>query len=272
VIDKFQKKVLPFAKVKVKENNVEITCDEKGEYILQEIPKDDYTLEASSMGYLSQKKKVSPSDSIVNFSLTPIGFFDLKGRTPFYTKLSLLITLVLLIIASVFIPATQPKPLTRKVEAAVRTIELPPQLQQFEEPPPPPKLEMPVAAESEEEVEASTIDPTAGIDFEKQPPMPKTEEVYDFYAVEEKPYPVKKYYPKYPEIARKAGIEGQVMLELIVDTTGLVIDVKVVKPLYELLDAAAVKAARKWRFKPAKQRDRPVKVRVYLPVRFSLEE
>lgn len=205
---------------------------------------------------------------------TPI-LYDLKEWTPYYTKISVVIALIGLIIASLVIPSREVKPYTRKVEVGVRAIELPPQLKQLEEPPPPPKPEMPVAAESEEEVEASTIDRTDFSGFEKKPPtLEANDAIIDFWAVEEKPELLQKYYvtPEYPEIARKAGIEGQVVLELVIDTMGFVIDIKVLKSLHELLDESAVRAASKWRFKPARQRDKAVKVRVVQPVRFHLGE
>lgn len=196
---------------------------------------------------------------------------DLKERTPFNTKLSFLITILVLILMCLLVPAIERKPYTPRVDAALQAIELPPQLQQLREPPPPPKPKMPVAAESEEEVEAATMESSDFDGFEKQPTMDV--EVYDFYKVEVKPKLLMKYCvdPVYPEFARKAGIEGTVLVEVIVDTTGYVIDAKVVKKLHQLLDTEAVKAVRKWRYTPARQRDRPVRVRVHQPVRFSLE-
>ncbi|MDI6839762.1 MAG: TonB family protein [bacterium] len=196
---------------------------------------------------------------------------DLKEMTPFYTKLGLLITLVILCLACLFIPETKPKPYKLKAAIPIRTIELPPQLQQLKEPPPPPKPMMPVAAKTDEEVEASTIDRTVFEESWKKPPELKAT-VYEFWAVEVKPK--LEYYiePEYPELARKAEIEGTVFLEVIVDTTGRVVDIKVTKSLHELCDQSAINAARKWIFSPAKQRDRPVPVRVQVPVRFVLEK
>ncbi len=67
-------------------------------------------------------------------------------------------------------------------------------------------------------------------------------------------------------------IEGQVFLRLLVDTTGGIADVKVIKSLNELLDVEAIKAARQWRFSPARQRDKAVRVWVEVPVRFQLDK
>ncbi|MCK4352630.1 energy transducer TonB [candidate division WOR-3 bacterium] len=196
---------------------------------------------------------------------------DLKERLPFHNKLSFLIAIIACILACLFIPKTRPRKWEPKVDAVVRAIQLPPQMQQLKEPPPPPKPKMPVAAESEKEIEASTIDRT-DFGFEKRPPKLTTPEVYEFWAVEVKPQLKLYVEPEYPELARKAEIEGTVYLELIIDTSGRVINVKVLQSLNELCDQAAMRAARKWKFSPAQQRDRPVCVKVHQPVRFRLKE
>lgn len=197
---------------------------------------------------------------------------DLKERLPFHTKISLLIALVIFILAALLIPEIEPKPYKPRVGTAVRTIELPPQMRQLKEPPPPPKPKMPVAAETESEVEAATIERTDFTGFEKQPPKLDVGKVYEFWAVEVKPELVGYVEPEYPDLARRAEIEGTVTIEVVVDTTGRVASAKIAKSLHQLCDDAALKAARQWRFSPAKQRDRPVQVRVHVPVRFTLEK
>ena len=277
VIDKFVKRPLPFAKVNIKEINIETTCDKDGRYVISEIPTGSYKVEASAAGHIEKTEDISISGDTsvdIDFSLIPVGFYDLKERVPFHTKISYVTVLVALIIACLFIPETKLKPYDRKVDAAIRTIELPPQLKQLDEAPPPPKPKMPVEAESEEEVEASTIDQTTNVDFSKAPPMPKTEEIYEYIKVEVKPKLLMKYYvePEYPPFAKQAEIEGQVLLRFIVNEEGRVMNIKVVKKLNDLLDAAAIKAVSKWRYSPAKQRDKPVKVWVVQPVRFQLDK
>lgn len=195
---------------------------------------------------------------------------DLKEITPFYTKLGILIPLVILCLACLFIPETKPKPYKLKVTGPFRPIEPLPQLQQLNEPPPPPKPMIPVPAKTDAEVQAPTIGPTT--DFDKIPPEPKTGKVYEFWAVEVQPKLEYCVEPEYPELARKAEIEGTVFLEIIVDTIGRVVDIKVIKSLHELCDQSAVNAVRKWIFSPAKQRDRPVSVRIRQPVTFTLEK
>jgi protein TonB len=278
VIDKIVRRPLAFATVGVSGTETKVGCDKDGNYTISQIPAGSYAVEASMTGYVSEKAQdVSVSvdvPAIVDFSLGPVAIFDLKERTPYYLKVSIFATLIGLIIACLIVPNTAPKPYKRRSDVVVTQIELPPQLKQLEEPPPPPKPEMPVAAESEEDVEASTIDRTDFSGFEKAPPVPQASEVFAFWAVEEKPVLIQKYFrsPDYPDFARKAEIEGRVTLELVLDTTGCVIDIKILKSLHELLDQAAVKAARGWRYTPARQRDKAVRVRVTQTVNFNLNE
>ena len=65
--------------------------------------------------------------------------------------------------------------------------------------------------------------------------------------------------PRYPEAARKARIEGSVLLELTIEKDGRVSGGRVIKPLPFGLTEAAVEAVRTWKFKPARTRGRPVR-------------
>lgn len=91
----------------------------------------------------------------------------------------------------------------------------------------------------------------------------------EFVYVEELPEAVTKVPPEYPDIARQSGIEGTVQLQALVGKDGRVKDVKVVKGI-PVLDDAAVMAVKQWVFKPALTNNKPVAVWVAVPVRFSL--
>ena len=196
---------------------------------------------------------------------------ELKLRVPFNTKISFLITILIVILFCFIMPSTKAKGYKTTADVVTRAVELPQQMQQLKEPPPPPKPQMPVAAATDAEVEASTIDRTDFGGFEKAPMAPKSEEVIPFAAVEVKPM-IKGPYtkPEYPELVKKAEIEGTVYVSYVVDTAGNVDDVKVIRSVHELLDASAVKAVRQYKFTPARQRDKPVKVRIEQPITFTL--
>ena len=76
--------------------------------------------------------------------------------------------------------------------------------------------------------------------------------------------------PIYPDIARHAGVQGAVVLEAILDATGRVESVRVLGS-QPLLDDAAVRAVRQWRYTPTELNGVPVPVLMTITVRFSLE-
>lgn len=77
--------------------------------------------------------------------------------------------------------------------------------------------------------------------------------------------------PQYTEPARRARVEGQVILQAVIDEHGLVKDLEVIKPMPLGLTDSALAAAKQWRFKPATLRDRPVSVYWRLSVTFALQ-
>jgi TonB family protein len=75
----------------------------------------------------------------------------------------------------------------------------------------------------------------------------------------------------YPEAARRARIQGVVVLECIIGKDGIVQDVKVLRGLPLGLTESAVDAVNKWRFKPSTLNNKPVEVLYILTVRFNLQ-
>jgi protein TonB len=77
--------------------------------------------------------------------------------------------------------------------------------------------------------------------------------------------------PRYPESARRQGVEGITTLRFIVLATGRVSQIAVSRSAGHVdLDRAAVEAVRMWRFDPARRGKEAVAVWVTLPVRFEL--
>lgn len=76
--------------------------------------------------------------------------------------------------------------------------------------------------------------------------------------------------PVYPEIARRAHVEGVVVVEAIIGTDGAVRDARVLQGASVLLDSAALEAVRHWRYRPARIGERPVAVYLSVAVTFSL--
>jgi len=94
-----------------------------------------------------------------------------------------------------------------------------------------------------------------------------------FFKVEIKPKPISIPVPDYPETVRDAGIEGTTVVEALLDLDGSVMDSRVQKSSgNQMLDAAAAEAALRAKFTPAMQRDKPVRVWISVPYRFSLSK
>jgi TonB family protein len=78
--------------------------------------------------------------------------------------------------------------------------------------------------------------------------------------------------PEYTGAALSAKIEGVVVIEVVVDEKGQVTDPIVVRSLDDRfgLDAAAIEAAKKWRFQPGTYQGKPVPVVLTLEMAFTL--
>jgi len=130
---------------------------------------------------------------------------------------------------------------------------------------------VPMASESPE---APTI--ASNTDFKEFKPditAPTIETNVPFWKVERKPRLVREVLPDYPELVRAAGIEGKVLVAVVVDTLGNVAGAEIYATSGNvMLDEAAVAAAYKCGFTPGYQRDRPVVVRnVIMPFSFRLQ-
>ena len=166
-------------------------------------------------------------------------------------------------------------------------IEVPPTDQP---PPPPPQIQAPVIVEvpDEEEIEEEIkvnldIEVTQDTKVEEivvkaEEPKEETDEI--FTIVEESAAPrggmgaFYKYVQdkmKYPPQARRMGIDGKVFVEFVVNKDGSISDVRAVKGIGAGCDEEAVRvvqSAPSWT--PGKQRGKPVKQRMVLPITFKL--
>lgn len=92
----------------------------------------------------------------------------------------------------------------------------------------------------------------------------------DLLQVDVMPTLISRKDPHYPETALKAGIEGMVYVKILVGTDGKPMQVDVVKSDAEVLNAAAVDAAKQFVFTPASKDNKPVDVWVTVPFKFKL--
>ena len=161
-------------------------------------------------------------------------------------------------------------------------IENVPLTEQLVKAPPPVRPSVPIPSEDPDIPEDLTIS-TTEINFDESPPPPPPlpsdtdDEGYVFIAYDTPPEPIGGFasllsYIKYPEIARRAGVECTVMVGVFVDEKGNSIKTQILKDSGSKLgfEEAAQNAAMKMKWKPARQRDKPIKVWVTVPVVFKL--
>lgn len=76
--------------------------------------------------------------------------------------------------------------------------------------------------------------------------------------------------PIYPEIARAARVEGLVVLEAVLDPSGQVTQLRIIRSV-PMLDQAAMDAVRQWRYTPTMYYGKPVSVLMSITIKFSLQ-
>ncbi len=87
----------------------------------------------------------------------------------------------------------------------------------------------------------------------------------------EPPVPVRTVPPDVPNELSRNGGTGLVTVNFLVDEQGAVQDAKIEKSSAPFLEEPALKAVKKWKFKPAKKDGVPVAIRVSIPIKFEVE-
>ncbi len=148
-----------------------------------------------------------------------------------------------------------------------------PQTDQLKKPPKPVTPSILVPEEEDDEVLGNVPIDTRMFnpDLDKIIPVPdfNGNEVIDFYKLEKRPKLLHMSQPVYPDLAKKAHIQGTVTVQVLLSRKGRVLEARILKSV-PMLDQAALSAAKKCIFTPGKQRDRFVRVRVSIPFVFKL--
>lgn len=214
---------------------------------------------------------------------------DLNRKSGFFFSIGLLITMSLVLAAFEWkqYEAKIADLVQRNADVFEETIEVPPT---DIPPPPPPSVQTPVIVEvpDEEEIEEEisvNLDIEVSQDTKVEEIVVKAEEPKEeveeiFTIVEESAAPkggMAAFYKyvgdkmKYPPQARRMGIDGKVFVEFVINKDGSITDVKAVKGIGAGCDEEAVRvvqSAPAWT--PGKQRGKPVKQRMVLPITFKL--
>ncbi|REL24696.1 energy transducer TonB [Rhodohalobacter sp. SW132] len=207
---------------------------------------------------------------------------DLRKYYTVFLQLGMILTLAIFIVAvRIDITSLAPDEYVLDEQEIVEMEEII-QTRQIETPPPPPRPPVPVEVPNDEIIDDVDIDISADWDLDDRldmpPPQQEEEEPEEdfFVVVEEMPELIGGLASiqeniRYPEMARRAGIEGRVYVQFIVNEQGQVEDPQVIRGIGGGADEEALRAVRQAQFRPGMQRGRPVRVQYSLPVVFRLQ-
>lgn len=200
---------------------------------------------------------------------------DHKKMYGIYLRTSFLIAIGLLIVFFLTLPYAEPEPYKLKQEVIGIINEITMEIDKEIEPidnTVRPKPQPSVAPAENPDEGVTTINPTDFVEniIPTTPTGPDIE-IIPYYKVEVKPQPITMPPPVYPPLAAKAGIEGKVIVKMLVDIDGGVTAVEVIKSSGNpMLDESAIAAAKQSKFTPARQRDKLVRVWVVRQIEFKL--
>ena len=206
---------------------------------------------------------------------------DLRKHYNRALKISLIFSLAIIIAAFKFSPnSSKSELLINNPQEVIKIDEIVSTIQKPNVPPPPKVPEIIVASIDDlpDDVILPDISKITPPDLPDVPPVHSNiiiepEPFIDY--PEELPSPVgglKTLHEKvhYNEIAKRAAIEGTVIIQALINKNGDVVDVKVKKGIGGGLDEEALNAVKTTKFVPGKQRGIPVNVRMYIPIKFVL--
>jgi len=201
---------------------------------------------------------------------------DLRAGSRKVFEIGMIVSLALAIAAFKFFPETRATKALEVVEAPPPIILTTPPTTQPETPPPPARPRVIIEAPPDEVLGDITLDTDLNPDSRvPPPPSPADDDDGWFEAVEAPPKPAEGYAALqalvvYPEMARRIGIEGTVVILAYVEKDGTISKTEVLKGIGFGCDEAAAKAVEKTRFIPGLQREKPVRVKIAVQVKFRL--
>ncbi len=220
--------------------------------------------------------------------LKNIGKPEIRYHYKLVLECSIIASLLILILAFKFFPHLEKRGIEFQAPQELFTVEDIQQTKQQTVPPPPPeKPSMISEAVTDADIEDIEFDETELVfdqEISAPPPPPKEErkrvieeEPTYFVAVEEMPEPIggiKAIHDLiiYPEIAKRAGIEGKVYVLAYLNEEGIVVKTEIIKGIGGGCDEAAEYAVKHTKFTPGKQRGKPVRVKVMIPIVFRLND
>ena len=209
---------------------------------------------------------------------------DVRAHYGLYIKLSLIISIALIIAAFTFFPKS--KVISKKTNFPPELIPInmidntvqktePPKL------PDPPRIIEATIDETTEDILLVDTDLNQNAEMGPVKIRPDLHKVDD----SEEPFiPFPEQFPEpiggiksimekvhYTEIAKKIGLTGTVIIEAAIDKEGNVISVKLIRGIGGGLNEVSLNAVQQTKFKPGLQGGKPVKVKIKIPIKFILE-
>lgn len=94
----------------------------------------------------------------------------------------------------------------------------------------------------------------------------------EFISVDVEPAPIQNLQSLvvYPEVAKRSGLEGKVIISALIDVDGKVLKTRIEKADYDVFKQPTIDALMKARFTPARQNGEPVKLWYTVPISFKL--
>ena len=211
---------------------------------------------------------------------------DLKRRYGFFVQVGMIASLLILILAfNANLERGDPSDIEQIQQEVVQMEEIL-QTKQIQKPPPPPRPPVPIEVPNDEILEDDDLDLDASLDLDAPinvpppPPPPDEEDEIDepeiFEIVEQMPELIGgigglQAKARYPEIARRANVEGRVIVQFIVDENGNVSEPTILRGIGGGCDQEAIRVITEHaKFIPGRQRGRPVSVKMSLPIIFKL--
>ena len=111
---------------------------------------------------------------------------------------------------------------------------------------------------------------TGTVNLDAPPPTPRSKEPIRLSSLVKAPVKIHDVSPVYPTVAVAAHVEGIVIIEAVIGTSGEVVNAKVLRS-NPLLDDAALSAVRQWRYTPTLLGGVPQAVILTVTVTFSLK-
>jgi protein TonB len=189
-------------------------------------------------------------------------------------RYALLAALLLHLLLFLFYPHIEFKPYKLPYESVLEVV----YPDEIIVPPAPAEVHRPVVAiepsDEGEVVEDVDLPPTVFQSIEELPvqhlAVPQ-EPVQEFPEFDTAPALVTSADPIYPELAKQAGVEGTVLLRLVIGKKGTVLGVEIIRSdVTPAMEKAAIAAAWQFRFQPAMRHNLPVKAHLVFPMTFEL--